>query len=858
MKACDKKRDQVKLCLSGFIFFLIVATLPLSANAQEKDGSLLFSIDVKFQTDLDRGSFSEELRGKFERHGITVAQTATISVVENDSNWRIDDKANKQAYTISREADKLNIYAGAKQKAKIDLFVIIDVSKSIAPGASTPLQEIVNRLFASEEPKRWFNPGDRACIVLVAGDTDSICDLTPLQEANIEGTLKSRRDRVIEIIAGDASGLRPELTDLTKAFKLVGKEVPDQPASEFTNRAVLLVSDGNNDTYTPQRSNPPEIEEREELKKAVAEVLGEKNITFFMFHLVPPGKRDALYKNFWSSIVETYGKREYHHEIPDQSFVKPAVRNMFDDLRKISRIVIRAEIEKGAYERLYTDRDINLVWIQIQCESKNINRHVTVEYSMNLGSPGDDREKISPLLPEPATIIIPPKAKSLSRIPVTIAGRVKNGKRYKFELAFTPLKGYEDVNLISTNSLEIKGSDKRPRITFFPAKKHKVFFFSKAVVVKTRFQSPVSGGKPVVISFWTDDPLPKIRHPEGDSFELEKGSKVRRFIFDREALLSGVDEAELHFSSENYKVVGRDGQGSLSLHFYIPSGWYYFWFGLWVLALLSLVFMLFLYLRYQKRYEFQLLYQGPTSPHQSLRNIQEETATIGNRCGKIPVNVPDVEAGCDLLLLEKVENELFISRLNEEKTNHVKVRIVTPNQPEESADQSRESNDPLLEVPGAQPEELELQFGKQQSIAKGQIISIGEHPTIYNITLNDVFSVHAASVFTRLSAELFNRKSIRSRIPNYVWPFAATFFVLLVASLVWQNILPDNWSPFWTIFWGTIALAIISAITYVIYKTIRPDDESHREDSVLERRMVYFQGAVAVINLLGSLLGLLF
>ena len=70
---------------------------------------LLFSIELKFQNDLDNRFISESLQQEFKKNGISLSQDANISVDQRSTGWLII--SNKQIYAIRREEDKLNIYS---------------------------------------------------------------------------------------------------------------------------------------------------------------------------------------------------------------------------------------------------------------------------------------------------------------------------------------------------------------------------------------------------------------------------------------------------------------------------------------------------------------------------------------------------------------------------------------------------------------------------------------------------------------------------------------------------------------------------------------------------------------------------
>ena len=72
----------------------------------------LFSIESKFQVDLDNGNFSEDLRQAFENHGLTLSQNVKVSISGKSGKWLIAIAArNRQGVLIIRKGEgRLNVY----------------------------------------------------------------------------------------------------------------------------------------------------------------------------------------------------------------------------------------------------------------------------------------------------------------------------------------------------------------------------------------------------------------------------------------------------------------------------------------------------------------------------------------------------------------------------------------------------------------------------------------------------------------------------------------------------------------------------------------------------------------------------
>ena len=88
----------------------------------DDDGQLrtvsLFDINPLFQSDLDNGTLSENLRKAlekglrkaFESDAISLSQNVTVTVKSEDSCWLLTDAADEQTYTVRKEEGQLNIY----------------------------------------------------------------------------------------------------------------------------------------------------------------------------------------------------------------------------------------------------------------------------------------------------------------------------------------------------------------------------------------------------------------------------------------------------------------------------------------------------------------------------------------------------------------------------------------------------------------------------------------------------------------------------------------------------------------------------------------------------------------------------
>ena len=74
---------------------------------EDQTNDLLFSIDLKFQTDLDNEVISEDLRKEFENHRII---PSLVEVKKRGSMWLVVAEDQTRSYNVRKGKDKLNIY----------------------------------------------------------------------------------------------------------------------------------------------------------------------------------------------------------------------------------------------------------------------------------------------------------------------------------------------------------------------------------------------------------------------------------------------------------------------------------------------------------------------------------------------------------------------------------------------------------------------------------------------------------------------------------------------------------------------------------------------------------------------------
>lgn len=82
----------------------------IATQWEVSDENFLFSLELSFQSDLDNGKISKNLRKEFEKRGITLSRKVILSIQEKGHKWLITDQDNQQTYTVRKEENELGIY----------------------------------------------------------------------------------------------------------------------------------------------------------------------------------------------------------------------------------------------------------------------------------------------------------------------------------------------------------------------------------------------------------------------------------------------------------------------------------------------------------------------------------------------------------------------------------------------------------------------------------------------------------------------------------------------------------------------------------------------------------------------------
>jgi signal peptidase I len=67
-----------------------------------------FDLDMEYQSDLDRGTISQNLRQEFANQGVTLSENAGVSIIKTGSKWLIGNT--DKTYVVKKKGSKLNVY----------------------------------------------------------------------------------------------------------------------------------------------------------------------------------------------------------------------------------------------------------------------------------------------------------------------------------------------------------------------------------------------------------------------------------------------------------------------------------------------------------------------------------------------------------------------------------------------------------------------------------------------------------------------------------------------------------------------------------------------------------------------------
>lgn len=107
-------RDSLALSLLRAGVPSVVAT-----QWEVSDEKFLFPIELSFQSDLDNGKISKDLRKAFKNKGITLSRNVILSIKAKGHKWLITDKENQQTYPVRKKGNGLYIYDDSPSRLEV-------------------------------------------------------------------------------------------------------------------------------------------------------------------------------------------------------------------------------------------------------------------------------------------------------------------------------------------------------------------------------------------------------------------------------------------------------------------------------------------------------------------------------------------------------------------------------------------------------------------------------------------------------------------------------------------------------------------------------------------------------------------
>jgi uncharacterized protein YjbI with pentapeptide repeats len=95
-------------------------------GAQLGSLSQLFTLETSFEHDLNAGPVDAALRGQFSQHGITLSESATLTILASSRVWQLNDVGNKIYIRLETKSDNtqvLTVYAQTASASLVDAYM---------------------------------------------------------------------------------------------------------------------------------------------------------------------------------------------------------------------------------------------------------------------------------------------------------------------------------------------------------------------------------------------------------------------------------------------------------------------------------------------------------------------------------------------------------------------------------------------------------------------------------------------------------------------------------------------------------------------------------------------------------------
>ncbi|MBM3242608.1 response regulator [Candidatus Poribacteria bacterium] len=194
---------------------------------------LLFSIDLNFQSDLERDIIPVELRREFENKKIPLADDAIVSIWKKGSSWLIEDKE-QTYYLIRKEEDRLNLYRFGNATA----YAFCTLQPS-------PLLPSPSGRGAGGEVQIYLGSSDDGVAVWINGKrvhSNNLKRFLTLDEGVFEAELKTGANRCLVKVSHDIGywGFSMRVAMLPKSRAVLKGRITDEAGQPIPNAPVRL------------------------------------------------------------------------------------------------------------------------------------------------------------------------------------------------------------------------------------------------------------------------------------------------------------------------------------------------------------------------------------------------------------------------------------------------------------------------------------------------------------------------------------------------------------------------------------------------------------------------------------------
>jgi hypothetical protein len=202
-------------------------------NEQLVSTEFLFKTDLKFQSDLDNQSISDDFRQTFSAHRIPLSKNEDLEVtmIRENRRWLIADTEQGKNYSVSKTDNEINVYA-LEDAISTERLIVLELRRSVAREADL-LTEKAQKMLEETNDTRLHNTQIHS-LLGVANTTDNVTDVIRFLE---------RQGSRHEEWQGYAGQLIPEIRrELLEKAKTIGQEVQVRVRDGHQRRGAAVES----------------------------------------------------------------------------------------------------------------------------------------------------------------------------------------------------------------------------------------------------------------------------------------------------------------------------------------------------------------------------------------------------------------------------------------------------------------------------------------------------------------------------------------------------------------------------------------------------------------------------------------